>query len=177
MRTTTQKLAASAVFAFALAFGAPAFAQEAEPEAAAEAEVQDEAAPEAAEVEAEAPPAAATPSDTTSEIVGAPPAGQGLVVFFRPNRFQGGAITFTAFEGETEIGKLSSGRYFARAADPGIHEYEIRGGETIRIEVEEGETYYLQLNIAMGVMSGRGVLAPSDKATFEARPLRLYEPR
>lgn len=127
---------------------------------------------EATTQDASAPAATATPSETTSSITGAPPAGKGLVVFFRPSRMAGMVINFTAREGETEIGRLSNGRYLTQAVDPGIHEFNIRGGETIRIEVEEGETHFLQLNIAMGFMSGRGVLAPSDRATFEERPLR-----
>ncbi len=184
----TRTLVFCATAAFALGAGSFASAQEttAPPTEApaAEAAPAPEAAPaqEAAPAEAaapavvEAPAAAATPSETTSAITGPPPAGKGLVVFFRPSRFTGGAITFTAREGETEIGRLGNDRYFTLAADPGIHEYNIRGGETIRIEVEEGETYYLQLNIAMGMMSGRGVLAPSDKATFEDKSPRLYTP-
>ena len=84
-------------------------------------------------------------------------------------------IQFTAREGDNIIGHLNSGQYFAVPADPGVHSYNIRGGETIRIEVEAGETYYLQLNIAMGLISGRGVLAPSDRATFEAHPLHLSQ--
>jgi hypothetical protein len=176
----TRTLVFCATAAFALGAGSFAMAQDttAQPTEApaAEAAPVTEAAPapEAAPAVVEAP--AATPSETTSAITGPPPAGKGLVVFFRPSRFTGGAITFTAREGETEIGRLGNDRYFTLAADPGIHEYNIRGGETIRIEVEEGETYYLQLNIAMGMMSGRGVLAPSDKATFEDKSPRLYTP-
>jgi hypothetical protein len=181
VRTIVISAAATAI---ALAMATAAFAQDgattttpapqAEP---AVASPTDPTAAEAAAPEVSAPSeTAAPPSDTTSSITGAPPAGKGLVVFYRPSRFAGGAVTFTAREGETEIGRLASGRYFALAADPGIHEYNIRGGETARVEVEEGETTYLQLNIAMGLMSGRGVLAPADRAGFEDKPLELYTP-
>ncbi len=124
----------------------------------------------------EATPPAAPASETTATVVGPPPANKSFVIVFRPSRMAGGAITFTAMEGDNELGRLSNGRYIAVPVDPGIHEFRIRGGESARFEVEEGETYYLQLNIAMGLMSGRGVLAPSDKATFERRPLQAYTP-
>ena len=130
-----------------------------------------EQTPPAATAPADAAPAAEA-SATTSGMIGEPPAGKGMVVFFRPMRFVGAALVFTAREGETIIGSIGNGRYMAIAADPGVHSYNIRGGETIRIEVEEGESYYLQLNIAMGLLSGRGVLAPSDRAAFEAHPLQ-----
>ena len=143
----------------------PASARTAQPQS------DQSASPPAATAQESAAPADET-SETTSETTGAPPAGKGLVVIFRPSRFVGAALVFTAREGEDIIGTLGGGRYLSVPADPGIHEYNIRGGETIRIEVEEGETYYLQLNIAMGLLSGRGVLAPSDRATFEAHPLQ-----
>jgi hypothetical protein len=132
-----------------------------------------EAAP-AAPAEPVAPPAPAGPPS----IIPPPAAGKGQVVFFRPSRFAGGALTFTVREGETDLGRLGSGRYFVHAAEPGIHEYVIGRNDTLRLEIEEGATYYMQNNIAMGIMAGRGVLAPSDQATFEGMfdDLRLYEP-
>ena len=164
-----------ALAAFALTTSAIAAAQDtttAAPPASAQATPPStEQASPAAAAPAEAAPAAEA-SVTTSGIIGEPPAGKGMVVLFRPSRFVGAALVFTAREGETIIGSIGNGRYLALPADPGVHSYNIRGGETIRIEVEEGETYYLQLNIAMGLMSGRGVLAPSDRAAFEAHPLQ-----
>lgn len=173
MKISLRTLAFCSAAAFALGAAPLAAAQDNATPAEVTAPVETTApAVEAMTQDASATAGAATPSETTSSVTGAPPAGKGLVVFFRPSRMVGMAINFTAREGETEIGRLSSGRYLAQAVDPGVHEFNIRGGETTRIEVEEGETYFLQLNIAMGFMSGRGALAPSDRATFEERPLR-----
>ncbi|MBI3438937.1 MAG: hypothetical protein HY054_09890 [Proteobacteria bacterium] len=157
-----------AIAALALSAGSIAAAQDTTTSATPAATAQ--ATPAAPAAASEEP--AQEESATTSGTIGEPPAGKGMVVFFRPMRFVGAALAFTTREGETILGSIGNGRYIAIAADPGVHSYNIRGGETIRIEVEPGETYYLQLNIAMGLLSGRGVLAPSDKATFEAHPLQ-----
>lgn len=165
---------------FAVATAVCAYAQE--PEAAMSAEVSAEApaAVEPAPVAEEAA-SAETPSEAAAPVaegrVGAPPEGKGLVVFFRPSRFSGGALTFTIRENDTPLGRLPNGRYFVYAADPGVHEFESGRNDTLRLEVEEGETYYIQQNIAMGFMAGRGVLAPADQAAFDEHDnLRLSDP-
>lgn len=161
---------------------APAAAAEQAPPSA-----MDQAAPAD---QSETPPSnattAAAPADTattatvegstaTSSIVGAPPEGQGRIVFFRPSRFVGSALSFSVREGDTGIGRLPNGTYFVHDTEPGIHEYNIQSEATdsLRLEVEPGETYYVQETIAMGVWVGRPVLAPADQALFEARPLRV----
>lgn len=170
--------------AAALALSASlALAEEAAP-VAAEAAVQAEAAPAA---EAASPAPAAEPAPAASEAapppeavaappapvaalpagITAPPEGKGQVVFYRPNRIGGMALRFTVRESEADLGQLPNGRYFVHVAEPGIHEYEVGRNDTLRMEVEPGETYYVQNNIAMGIMAGRAVLAPTDQTAFE----------
>lgn len=136
-----------------------------------------EAAPAPAETAAPAP--AAAPAVALPEGITAPPEGKGQIVFFRPNRFVGAALSFTVREGEAELGRLPNARYFVHVAEPGIHEYEIGRNDTMRMEVEPGETYYVMQNTQMGIVAGRAVLSPSDQAAFvEAQPrIRLWEPR
>jgi hypothetical protein len=102
-----------------------------------------------------------------------PPEGKGQIVFFRPNRFTGGALTFTVRENEVPLGRLSSGRYFVHAADAGIHEYEVGNNDTMRMEIEPGETYFVVNNIQMGIVAGRAVLAPSTPSEFSAALPRM----
>lgn len=133
-------------------------------------------APEAADAAAAAPaaPAVALPAG-----ISPPPEGKGQVVFFRPNRFVGAALSFTVRENEQDLGRLPNGRYFVHVAEPGIHEYEIGNNDTMRMEIEPGETYYAMQNTQMGIVAGRAVLSPSDQAAFEAAlpRMRLWEPR
>lgn len=129
-------------------------------------------APAAIEAAAPAPPA--LPSG-----ISAPPEGKGQIVFFRPSRFVGAALSFTVREAEQDLGRLPNARYFVHVAEPGIHEYEIGRNDTMRMEIEPGETYYAIQSTQMGIVAGRAVLSPSDQAAFEvALPrMRLWEPR
>lgn len=137
---------------------------------AADAAAPAEAAQPAATPEAAAPAeAAATTAAASSGKVGAPADGKGQIVFFRPSKFTGAAIGFKVREGETELGKLRSGKYFIASVEPGTHEYTVHSEakDVLTMEVEAGETYYVQGTITMGFMAGRPNLSPSDQATFD----------
>lgn len=142
--TTTRAL----LLALALCFGSVASAQEAGTEATASAE-----------------PAVAEPAeaDATPQT--------GRIVFFRPKKFAGGAISFKVREGEAVLGKLSNGSFFIAEVPAGEHLYHARSegkDDTLAIEVEAGETYYVSGTISMGVFAGQGNLSPSDQAAFDA---------
>lgn len=121
-------------------------------------------------------PAAATAS---TGLIGVAPEGKGQIVFFRPSKFAGGAVGFKVREGETELGKLRSGKYFVAVVEPGTHSYTVHSEtkDVLTMEVEAGETYYVQGTITMGFMAGRPNLSPSDQATFDgmADKLKLAE--
>ncbi len=161
---------------------APAAAPSAPPaDASVAPPAADQVAPPAAEqaappaAEQAAPPAAAAESATTSAIVGAPPAGKGQIVFFRPSKFTGGGVSFSIRQGNKGVAKLGNGTYFVLPIDPGVQEFtnHSEARDTLRLEVEPGETYYVQQTIGMGMMVGRPHLTPSDKASFEKLKLKL----
>lgn len=168
--------------AFALGAATLAFAQD----TTAPAQIPDQAS---AAVDEATPPAVAPPpavqvavdppAAPLPEGISAPPEGMGQIVFFRPNRFVGAALSFTVREAEQDLGRLPNARYFVHVATPGIHEYEIGRNDTMRMEIEPGETYYAMQSTQMGIVAGRAVLSPSDQAAFEeALPrIRLWEPR
>ena len=141
-----------------------------------------EQATPAVEAAAAAPPAEtaptveaapAAPAVTLPTGISAPPEGKGQVVFFRPSRFVGAALSFTVRENEVALGRLPNARYFVHVAEPGIHEYEIGRNDTMRMEIELGETYYAIQSTQMGIVAGRAVLSPSDQAAFEAAAPRM----
>lgn len=152
-----------------------AIAQDAAPPVAAQAET---AAVEAAEAPAQAsvgadtatPAATAAPAASVDANVGAPPEGKGQIVFFREKKFAGAAVKYKVREGETELGKLSSGTYFVNVAEPGTHEYTVHSEakDVLTLEIEPGETYYVQGTVTMGFMVGHPNLSPSDQASFDA---------
>lgn len=142
-----------------------------------------------AEAPAEAPanatvsaPAAATPAlssvalqiDSATSIP-APPAGKGQVVFFRKGGLMGAAISCAVHENGLKVSSLSPGKFVVVAADPGIHSYSVKSEatDTLRLEIESGETYYAKCNITMGVMAGRPNLSPADQTAFAALSAKL----
>jgi len=112
--------------------------------------------------------AAAPAAAAKNTLISAAPADKAQIVFFRESKFVGGAIGFKVREGETELGKLRSGKYFVANVEPGKHEYNVHGEtkDVLTIEVEAGETYYVLGSLGMGIVAGRPNLSPSDEATF-----------
>jgi len=131
----------------------------------------------AAPLAAQAP--ASTPLTTKSGTIGQPPAGSGQVVFFRPGSLMGMALGCTVHEGEAEIARLGSGKYYVVTATPGKHAYSTRGEakDELRLEVEPGETYFVKCKIGAGIMAGRANLSPADEAEFskKAQGLKMWE--
>lgn len=151
--TTTRAI----LLAIALCLGSTASAQEAGTESTTTAT--------ATEATATAEPAATEPAVTEAA------SQTGRIVFFRPKKFAGGAISFKVREGDAVLGKLSNGSFFVAEVPAGEHLYHARSegkDDTLAIEVEAGETYYVSGTISMGVFAGQGNLSPSDQAAFDA---------
>lgn len=150
---------------FTLVFGASQALAAQDPAAAPPA-----AASEAAtEATAAAPAEAAAPA-ATAEAAPAATAETGRIIFFRPKKMMGAAISFKIREGEAVLGKLSNGSFFAVDVPVGVHEYYAKSegrDDALVLEVEPGETYYVLGNLAFGVMAGNGNLSPSDQAMFD----------
>lgn len=100
----------------------------------------------------------------------APEAGKGQVVFFRPSKMMGAAIGYKVREGETELGKLRNGTYFVIQVEPGKHDYTVHSEakDVLTLEVDAGETYFVQGGVSMGVLAGRPNLSPSTADAFAA---------
>lgn len=122
-------------------------------------------------------PAAAAVSEAITILnpVDPVPEGKGQVVFFRPSRMTGMAVSFSVREGDTGIGKLTNGTYFVHVSEPGTKEYNISSEtrDTLRLEIEEGETYYVIQTIGMGIVMARPNLTPSTEAEFQSKKLKV----
>ncbi|MDB5429147.1 MAG: hypothetical protein JWP35_263 [Caulobacter sp.] len=163
------KFALAAGAAVSLLLGVSAFAQDAAPAAAA---------PEAA-TPAAAP--AAAPSDAAST--------KGHIYFFRPWRLSGGVYTYHIVEvgddgkpakGTPHLGDLPNAGAFEVDVEPGIHSYNITGPmainkdeDRLRIDVEPGETYYIEQTVRMGLVTGGFKLVPADKVRFDKSKVKM----
>jgi len=124
----------------------------------------------------------------TSALAGDPvkvpavPEGKGQIVFFRPSGM-GPLLGFTIHEGDKDIAKVGAGSYYIYTAEPGKHTYEIKSEatDTLKMEVDAGETYYVMESISMGIMVGHPHLTMSDQAAFDKVSARLrpskWEPK
>lgn len=124
------------------------------------------------------PPVAAQPADAVP--VPPPPAGKGQVVFFRHMGLLGAPYWGKVREHDVELGKLSDGVYFIATVEPGDHAYSVSlmGKDVLRLEVDPGETYYVEGRMTMALVGYSMILAPSDAASFQkaARGMSLAPP-
>ncbi|HEX4196341.1 MAG TPA: DUF2846 domain-containing protein [Caulobacteraceae bacterium] len=127
------------------------------------------AAPAAAAAQ---PPVAQAPN---ASLIGPPPPGQGQVVFFRSWNILGAAISYIVREDKTELGEVTIGSYFVVPLDPGTHTFTVHSEvkDNLTLEVDAGETYYVQGSVGMGLVVGRPHIVPSDEATFDQMGKKL----
>ena len=103
--------------------------------------------------------------------------GTGTVVFFREKKMMGAAISYKVRENGVELCKLGSGSFCTVQVPAGKHEYvtKTEAKDVLNMEVEPGETYYVQASISMGVAAGHSNLAPSTKETFDGMKAKLKD--
>jgi hypothetical protein len=90
-------------------------------------------------------------------------------VFFRNRSLSGAAVWYTVKENGRKLGDLSNGAFFALPAEPGLHVFTAatENKDTLRLEVESGETYYVRGTVQMGLLMGEASISPSDEDSFE----------
>ena len=108
------------------------------------------------------------PITTKTGQIGTPAAGKAQIVFFRPGSIVGMALGCTVHEGGHEVARLGSGKYYVITAEPGKHAFSTRGqtADSLNLEVEPDETYFVKCKIGSGVISGGAQLEPSDRDSF-----------
>lgn len=135
--------------------------------------------PDAAAATAEKPDKADGKAKKGAAAIPDAPVDKGQIVFFRPGKYMGMAVAFKVREGETELGTLSNGKYFVATIAPGAHSFVVHSEakDTLNMEIEPGETYYVQGSMAMGALLYRPNLSPSSREAFEvvAPKLKLSE--
>jgi hypothetical protein len=117
------------------------------------------------------PAAFAASGGPAPEVLPAPPAGQGQIVFWRPGTMVGAAVGCGVNIGTERISALGRGKYFLLDLAPGAYEFNAKSEakDVLNLEVEPGEVYYVKCTIRMGMMVGRPNLAPSNVAEFAAK--------
>jgi len=119
--------------------------------------------------------ARATAGDVPLDAAGSipippPPPGQGQVVFFRAKSLLGTGQWFNVREAGKALGKLTNGAYFIQPEPPGPHTYtatlepELR--DHLKLNVDPGETYFVEGTLTGGLVISAADLSPSDRGRF-----------
>jgi len=122
--------------------------------------------------------------DSALEVAGPiaiapPPPGQGQVVFFRAKSLLGAGQWFNVREAGHALGKLTNGAYFVQITSPGIHTYtaifEPELKDHLKLDVDAGETYFVEGTLTGGLVIGAADLSPSNRGKFNtaAKDLKL----
>ncbi len=120
--------------------------------------------------------ALAAPAETADVGAGAieippPPPGLGQVVFFRVHSLLGTGQWFNVREDGQALGKLTNGAYFIQIAPPGVHTYTATSEpvfkDSLKLQVDPGETYFVEGILTKGLVIGAADLTPSDRGAFD----------
>lgn len=124
--------------------------------------------PAAAVAQPQAKPVAAAPA------IAPPPAGMGQVVFYRPSSM-GALVSCRVSSNGQVVNRLPPGRYFVHQVPAGVYDYSVKAEatDTLKVNVEEGETSYVRCAIGMGFMTGRPNLSTQSREDFDKRGKKL----
>jgi hypothetical protein len=121
---------------------------------------------------AHAAKAARAADDAGLIVIPPPPAGEGQVVFFRRKTLLGTAQWFKVREDGKALGKLTNGAYFIQPEAPGVHNFtatfEPELKDHLILQVDTGETYFVEGTTTRALVIGAADLYPSSRAAFEA---------
>lgn len=87
------------------------------------------------------------------------------LVFYRPKRYWGSALTPSIIIDGVDVARLDNGRYFAITVPAGKHKIESSmKHDPLEIEVKAGQVQYLEMVILAGTWKGGGRLIPTAEA-------------
>ena len=91
------------------------------------------------------------------------------IIFFREWAFTGGGMSYFITEDTNNIGLLKAGSYFTYRATPGKHTYsaETEARSSVTLDIQPGQTYYIEGGIGMGFWAGRPQLSEVTKPVFD----------
>ena len=93
-----------------------------------------------------------------------PPSGKALVYILRPNSY-GSMAVFNATVNGDFIGSTGGKRYIYTILEPGTYTFTTKGEnrKELPIVLEAGQTYFLEQEVHMGIMSARNKLVRIDE--------------
>jgi hypothetical protein len=111
--------------------------------------------------------------------VSVPPKGKAQIVFMRPVMF-GGAIKSAVFDVTSDenkvIGAMRGKKKFVHIVDPGEYTFMVigRNADFMKAKVEAGKTYYVLVQVRMGMWKARFTLVPIRKAELDGEEFKKW---
>lgn len=103
-----------------------------------------------------------------------------LIYFYRTPGFVGSTYRFNLSEDKQIVGAMAQNSYFYLFTSAGEHTYftnaaYLEKGESFSINVEQGQVYYVKVDVEYEVMGGKPVFTLVDKTeAMQLLPSRVY---
>jgi hypothetical protein len=100
---------------------------------------------------------------------------KGLVIFYRPKKFSGGAVRFNINHAQGSLGILNSGTMVYRYFEPGPQQFwsQVISQDAIMVDVKAGGVYFVKGEAKMGALAGRPKFKQVDEVTGRAEVGKL----
>ncbi len=97
------------------------------------------------------------------------------VYIYRYKQYTGSALSPSVYCDEGELARMDNGRYFVAKLTAGKHTFRSNDKQSgVELELKEGETYYLRVELVTGFMKGHGrlVLTQKEQGSYEIKKLQ-----
>ncbi len=110
-----------------------------------------------------------------------PPTDEAIVYFYRPSRFVGGGASFDIKENGNTIVTMYNNGYYPHQTTIGEHTYSVESLEntdSVTLNVEKGESYYISSMLNWGMIVGRpslAVVSNKERALSEIKECKIIK--
>lgn len=100
---------------------------------------------------------------------------QATVYIYRYKQFVGSALAPSVYCDDTELARMTNGRFFAAKLSSGKHTFHSNDKQAgIDVDLKSGQDYYIRVELATGMMKGHGrlVLVAPEQGGYEIKKLK-----
>lgn len=97
------------------------------------------------------------------------------VYVYRYKQFTGSALSPSVYCDDNELARMDNGKFFVAKLAPGKHVFRSNDKQAgIDADLKAGQTYYIRVEIAAGLMKGHGrlVSVAAEQGSYEVKSLK-----
>ena len=98
------------------------------------------------------------------------------VYVYRYKQFVGSALEPSVYCDDTQLARMTNGRYFTVKVDPGKHTFNSNDKQSgIELDAKPGQEYFIRLELVPGMMKGHGrlILMSAEQGAYELKSDKL----